>query len=122
MQKPSRHSRRSWLQTNLACAGLAGSAWLERGPLWAQDQPKPSALTITKVETFALKHKLPKAIGPSTILYGFRDALLIKISTDSGLVGWGETADVGGTRGHGLGVEVREDVVQKYLVREQFAA
>jgi D-galactarolactone cycloisomerase len=28
-----------------------------------------------------------------------RDALLIKISTDSGLVGWGETADVGGTQG-----------------------
>ena len=51
------------------------------------------------METFALQHKLPRAIGPSTTLYGYRDALLVKISTDSGLIGWAETADVGGTRG-----------------------
>ncbi len=94
-------SRRHWLQYNLAgaCAGLAGSLAARQSPVWAQEESKPSSLTITKVETFALKHKLPKAIGPATVLYGFRDALLIKISTDSGLVGWGETADVGGTRG-----------------------
>ena len=61
--------------------------------------PKPSSLTITKVETFELQHKLPAKIGPSTALYGFRDTLLVKITTDSGIVGWGETADVGGTRG-----------------------
>ncbi|MBI5760363.1 MAG: mandelate racemase/muconate lactonizing enzyme family protein [Planctomycetales bacterium] len=62
-------------------------------------EAKPSSLKITKVETFALQHKLPRAIGPSTALYGFREALLVKITTDSGIVGWGETADVGGTRG-----------------------
>ena len=61
--------------------------------------PKPSSLTITNVETFELQHKLPAKIGPSTALYGFRDTLLVKITTDSGIVGWGETADVGGTRG-----------------------
>jgi D-galactarolactone cycloisomerase len=60
---------------------------------------KPSSLTITKVETFALEHRLPKAIGPSVAESNIRDALLVKISTDSGLVGWGETADVGGTHG-----------------------
>ncbi|HND51799.1 MAG TPA: hypothetical protein PLV92_05360, partial [Pirellulaceae bacterium] len=60
---------------------------------------RPSALTITKVETFALQHKLPKAVGPSVALSDIRSTLLVKISTDSGLVGWGETADVGGTRG-----------------------
>src|SRR5262249_23094618 len=69
-----------------------------RQPLTAAEE-KPSSLTITNVETFALQHKLKKAIGPSTLLYPFRDALIIKISTDSGLVGWGETADVGGTQG-----------------------
>ena len=39
------------------------------------------------------------AIGPSTILYGFRDALLIKLTADSGVIGWGETADVGASGG-----------------------
>lgn len=62
--------------------------------------PKPSSLKITKVETFALTHKLERAIGVSVGPLGpSRNCLLCKISTDSGLVGWGETADVGGTRG-----------------------
>ena len=61
--------------------------------------PKPSSLTITKVETFPLKHKLARGIGPSVGESPFRDTLLVKITTDSGLVGWGETADVGGTHG-----------------------
>jgi D-galactarolactone cycloisomerase len=55
-------------------------------------------MKITSVETFLLKHQLPRAIGPSTILYPFRDALLVKISTDEGLVGWGETAPIGSER------------------------
>ena len=84
-------------------ASLAGAAFgcfgVGRHAVAAEQDPKPSALKITNVETFALQHKLPRAIGPSTALYGFRDALLVKISTDSGLVGWAETADVGGTRG-----------------------
>src|SRR4029450_2707021 len=42
----------------------------------------------------------PRAVCVSFLeLSAVRDALLVKISTDSGLVGWGETADVGGTRG-----------------------
>ena len=102
MQHSTSISRRAWLGT-----GLAGSLGIvaSQGDLAAQ-QPtsnrvaeKPSSLKITKVETFALEHKLKKAIGVSTALSDVRDALLVKISTDSGLVGWGETADVGGTRG-----------------------
>lgn len=91
-------SRRHFLQNGtLGATLLAGSsaAW-GAGEKAAE---KPSSLTITKVETFVLKHKLPNEIGVSTLLYGFRDALIIKITTDSGLVGWGETSDVGGTRG-----------------------
>jgi D-galactarolactone cycloisomerase len=95
-------TRRTWLGTGVtSVAGalalpLTNTAGVD---VRAEDESRPSSLTITKVETFALKHKLPRAIGPSTALYGFRDALLVKISTDSGLVGWAETADVGGTRG-----------------------
>lgn len=83
-----------------SCGALAGmSAFSGEAGAAPAPEAKPSSLTITKVETFSLVHKLPKAIGPSVALSPFREALLVKISTDSGLVGWGETADVGGTRG-----------------------
>jgi hypothetical protein len=44
-------------------------------------------MKLTSVQTFYLKHRLPNAIGVSTTLYTERDALLVKISTDEGLVG-----------------------------------
>lgn len=77
-----------------ALASVVGAT----GQLEAADE-KVSSLKITGLETFALKHRLKKAIGPSTTLYPFRDALIVKITTDSGIIGWGEAADVGGTRG-----------------------
>jgi len=94
-------SRRDWLRTGLAgsCGTLAAWSALEKQAEADEARGKPSSLTITKVETFALEHKLPKAIGPSVAQSNVRDALLVKISTDSGLVGWGETSDVGGTHG-----------------------
>ncbi len=55
-------------------------------------------MKITAVTTHLLQHKLPRAIGPSTFMYSARDSLLVKISTDEGLVGWGETAPLGGVR------------------------
>lgn len=85
----------------LLSAGAAGTGAALTQPAVASAQPaaRPSALKITRVDTFALQHKLPRAIGPSTTLYGYREALLVKITTDSGIVGWAETADVGGTQG-----------------------
>ncbi|MSR56659.1 MAG: mandelate racemase/muconate lactonizing enzyme family protein [Planctomycetaceae bacterium] len=98
---PQGLSRRDWLRTGLAgsCGTVAAWSVLQKQAEADEARGKPSSLTITKVETFALEHKLPRAIGPSVALSNLRDALLVKISTDSGLVGWGETADVGGTRG-----------------------
>src|SRR5262249_2322140 len=96
-------TRRAWLQSGMTAsggvlAGLASAA--DESRAWSAPESKPSSLTITKVETFALEHRLPKAIGVSVFaLSDLRSALLVKITTDSGLVGWGETADVGGTRG-----------------------
>ncbi len=55
-------------------------------------------MKITTVETYHVRHKLPRRIGPSTFYYGERDSLLVKIGTDEGLVGWGETAPMAGTR------------------------
>src|SRR5688500_10619006 len=94
-------NRRFWLRSALfgscgALFGLTGPRWHEG--VWAQEVSRPSGLTITKVETFPLKHKMQRAMGVSTALSDVRPCLLVKISTDSGLVGWGETIDVGGTR------------------------
>ncbi len=55
-------------------------------------------MKITQVETFALRYELPRAMGPSILLYKERESLVVKISTDEGLVGWGETSDIGGAR------------------------
>jgi D-galactarolactone cycloisomerase len=57
-------------------------------------------MKITSVKTYSLQHQLARAIGPSTSMYTMRDALLVKIGTDEGLVGWGETAPLGGIREH----------------------
>lgn len=101
----SHFSRRHLLRTGLigSCSALVGWSPLQKQAEAEEARGKPSQLTITKVETFELEHRLPKAIGPSVAQSNVRDALLVKISTDSGLVGWGETADVGGT--HGIIVE-----------------
>lgn len=96
---PAHLARRDFL-SRAAAAGCLGAAagFCGEDEVIAADA-RPSSLKITKVEAFPLRHKLPRPVGPSTKLYGFRDALLVKITTDSGIVGWGETADVGGTRG-----------------------
>ncbi|MBK9945016.1 MAG: mandelate racemase/muconate lactonizing enzyme family protein [Kouleothrix sp.] len=53
-------------------------------------------MKITSVETFLLRHTLPRPTGPSIWLYSEREALIVKISTDTGLVGWGETSEIAG--------------------------
>jgi len=61
-------------------------------------QPK---LKITSVKTFLLRHQLKRPFGASVSvpLPKTREALLVKIETDEGLVGWGETAPISGARG-----------------------
>lgn len=53
-------------------------------------------MKITKVETFYLEHKIPRAAGCSTGMSDIRNVLLVRLTTDEGLVGWGETAPIGG--------------------------
>lgn len=55
-------------------------------------------MKIASVTTFHLRHKLPRSYGVSTLLYDLRESLLVKLTTDDGLVGWGETAVLGGVR------------------------
>src|SRR5262245_15504946 len=94
-------TRRRWLQSTIMPTGtaLAGLTFpYFSAPAQAQTAAKPSSLTITNLETFPLRHRMRRAMGVSTALSDVRNCLLVKISTDSGLVGWGETIDVGGTR------------------------
>lgn len=55
-------------------------------------------MKISSVKTFLLKHQLPSWLANSYFKYDSRDALLIKVTTDDGLVGWGETAPMIGVR------------------------
>jgi D-galactarolactone cycloisomerase len=55
-------------------------------------------LKIASVETFHLVQRMERSRGPSPCYYPVRDTLLVKITTDDGLVGWGETAEISGTR------------------------
>ena len=58
-------------------------------------------MKIKSVETFVLQHQLKKPFGVSVSvpLGTTRDSLIVKITTDSGIVGWGETAVITGARG-----------------------
>lgn len=55
-------------------------------------------MRITSVTTHALRYPLPKTYGGSHYDYSERDFLLVRVATDDGLVGWGETALFGGVR------------------------
>ena len=99
---PSGSSRRHVLQ---AGAGLfASTLWSpanaadEREAEERRQQPK---LKITAVKTYRLRHRLKRPSGASVSvpLPQFREALLVKIETNSGVVGWGETEPISGARG-----------------------
>jgi len=64
-------------------------------------------MKITAVKTYHLKHPMTRATGPSNFLYRVRTTLIIKIETDEGLAGWGETVAFPGIRA---------------LIEEQYAA
>ena len=93
--------RRRFLQAGMPAAlGLMMPGAFSGGaPAGKADEPeKPSGLTITEVETFLVRHKLPKAVCVSIALSDTRTFILVKITADSGLVGWGETGDIAGAR------------------------
>jgi D-galactarolactone cycloisomerase len=52
-------------------------------------------MKIVAVQTYLLEYAVARAFGPSTMLYPKRTTLLVKLTTDEGLVGWGETAPIG---------------------------
>lgn len=53
-------------------------------------------MKIISLETFPLRWKMPYAVTLARGSYDEREALLVKVVTDTGLVGWGEAALWGG--------------------------
>ncbi|MEO8495965.1 MAG: mandelate racemase/muconate lactonizing enzyme family protein [Planctomycetota bacterium] len=67
----------------------------------AEDLAGQPKLKITAVKTFLLRHRLKRPFGVSVSvpLSTTRETLLVKLETDEGLVGWGETGPIAGARG-----------------------
>lgn len=91
-------TRRQLLQSGTALA-LGASLAQEESLQAAQAQANP--VKITAVKVFLLETKLKRAFGVSISqpLDKTRRTLLVKIETDAGLVGWGETYPILGARG-----------------------
>ncbi len=99
---PIQSNRRDLLRigSGAVAGGLLGALQTRRA-VAADPSPNPSKLKITAVKTFLLRHKLKRPFGASVSvpLSRTREILLVKIETDVGLVGWGETAPIAGARG-----------------------
>ena len=80
--------------TGFAASTAAAEEDVPGSQLW----PK---LKITSVKTYLLRAQLkrPSGVSVSVPLSKSREALLIKIETNEGLVGWGETSPISGARG-----------------------
>jgi D-galactarolactone cycloisomerase len=96
----SRFQRRTMFQ---AAAFMAGSNFAASSPSVLAQQAKQSgipSLKIASVKTYLLRHKLERPFGVSVSvpLDTTREALLVRIETNSGLVGWGETSPINGCR------------------------
>ena len=99
---PVERSRRDLLGLGAAATVGGLGARLGFSPRDAlADSPNKAKLRITDVKTFLLRHRLKRPFGASVSvpLGKTRQTLLVKIETDAGLVGWGETAPSSGARG-----------------------
>ena len=91
-------SRREAIQS---FATVSAGFLMSKDTMGEEIQSSLPDVKITAVKTFRLCHQLKRPFGVSVSvpLDRQRTALLVKIETDAGLVGWGETADIGGALG-----------------------
>ncbi|HRI80863.1 MAG TPA: mandelate racemase/muconate lactonizing enzyme family protein [Opitutaceae bacterium] len=55
-------------------------------------------MKIITLDTYLLNHPMTRPTGPSNFYYRTRTTLIIRIATDEGLVGWGETVALPGVK------------------------
>jgi D-galactarolactone cycloisomerase len=65
---------------------------------------------IAAIETIRVRAQMSVPRGPSILTYRIRETLFIKLTTDDGLVGWGETYPMGGVQA------TIEDVLKPLLI------
>ena len=80
-------------------------------------------MKITAIKTYLLQHPMTRPTGPSNFYYRTRTTLIIKIETDAGLSGWGETVAFSGIRDlieqqYGAILIGRDPLAQRSLWRE----
>ncbi len=94
------NSRRDVLRigAGVVAGGLIGSSVSASDD--STQSSRPLDLKITTVKTYRLRHRLKRPFGASVSvpLSKTRETLLVKIETEEGLVGWGETAPIGGAQ------------------------
>ncbi|MDP6444496.1 MAG: mandelate racemase/muconate lactonizing enzyme family protein [Pirellulaceae bacterium] len=89
------------LGASALAGGIAGLASQTADAQDRADVERAPDVQITSVKTFHLRHKLKRPSGASVSvpLPTTRESLLIKIETNVGDVGWGETEPIAGARG-----------------------
>ena len=95
-------SRRDLLRSGIGIvAGGIVSSFARADAEDERDAASASQLKITSVKTYSLRHQLKRPFGVSVSvpLSKTRVTLLVKIQTNEGLVGWGETGPISGARG-----------------------
>lgn len=97
---PQLTNRRSLLKS-AGSVFLGGGILANSARVQAAEESATRDLKITAVKTYQLQHKLKRPFGVSVSvpLSRTRSALIVKLETDAGLEGWGETAPIGGARG-----------------------
>jgi len=99
---PTLNSRREVLQlgAGMLVGGICGSAESAEA-VDADARREHPKLKITAVKAYRLRHHLQRPSGASVSvpLSKIREALLVKLETNAGLVGWGESEPISGARG-----------------------
>jgi D-galactarolactone cycloisomerase len=97
---PESSTRRAFLGSSLLAAGLAATSRAAAQETKATPSTPAPAVKIAKVEALLLKTDLKRPFGVSVSvpLDKTRTTLLVRIETDTGVVGWGETAGLSGTK------------------------
>jgi len=95
----SRFDRRGLLRTAAILTAGAVQAGPAAGQV-AENTDQARRCTIKLVQTFLLRHELqqPFGVSVSVPLDKTRETLLVRIESNEGHVGWGETAPLPGTR------------------------
>lgn len=88
--------RRAFLRGAMVAAGVGVATRSE-----AEEAGEKAGIKITKVKTYELEAPLKQPFGASVSVPfdKTRTALLVKVETDAGIVGWGETAPINGAKG-----------------------